>query len=377
MLRRDLSRPMNTLHSRRIFPVAVAAVAGLMASAPTQAQMTFSVAPGFAVADAIVASTDGTVLAGTSRFGVGALNTYYEAFRWTEETGKQYLGLVPGKISTNARDISGDGSIVVGEAETVRPGQPHVQEAFRWSEATGMQGLGYLPGGTQSEARAISTDGSTIVGNGDVPLGGASFRWTETGGMQAIGPGWAYGVSADGSFIVGEAYLGGERQGYLWSESGGMIGLGNLLQRPNGSAATHVVADGSLVAGYAYDQFDRAYAFLWSPEAGIRDFRDVLVNVYGIGDQVAGWSRLTITDLSDDGRFFTGLGISPNGRFEMWQLDRGLNPPDFPPGENPPPMAPIPEPATYGACAAVLLIGMAWRRRSRARVAPESASTRA
>lgn len=354
----NLSVPSVSFISQRF----VALLAGCCATLSLPAQVTFTLVdpPSFPVPDAGMASSDGSVLAGTTRFGTGADSTS-SAFRWTAAGGTQYLGLVPGKESTYARGISGDGSIIVGLADHWEPGQPTANEAFRWTEATGTVGLGYLPGGTRSEAFGISTNGEVIVGYGD----GGAFRWTESGGMEAIGPGLAYGVSANGRFIVGEGFLGFPNQAFLWSEETGMMGLGSLPFRPNGSGSTAVTDDGRLVVGGAYDQYGVGHAFIWTPESGMRDLIDVLTNVYGLGDEVAGWNRLSVGSLSADGRYLSGRGLTPSGQYQHWLLDRGLNSPAIPPGPHSPPITPVPEPTTYALGAALILVGAVWHQRRR------------
>ena len=85
--------------------------------------------------------------------------------------------------------------------------------------AQSFRGVGDLPGGEYySDAMAISANGKVVVGFSKSSataynsLANAAFRWTESGGMVALGdlPGGeysssAYGVNADGSVIVGES----------------------------------------------------------------------------------------------------------------------------------------------------------------------------
>jgi probable HAF family extracellular repeat protein len=148
-------------------------------------------------------SGDGSVIVGaaeTRPFGP------FLAFRW-ESGVMQALGTLGG-ISSSAYAVSADGSVVVGLAE----GTDGLARAFRWTQATGMQDLGALPGFNQSTAYGVSADGSVVVGSS----GGRAFRWTPAGGMEDLNETYAglfngqlqfaFAVSGDGRFIVGQGY---------------------------------------------------------------------------------------------------------------------------------------------------------------------------
>ncbi|GIV12363.1 MAG: hypothetical protein KatS3mg021_0645 [Fimbriimonadales bacterium] len=85
-----------------------------------------------------------------------------------------WLGTLGGGSSV-ASAVSADGSVVVGEARNASG----LLRAFRWTQATGMQDLGTLPGGNTSEALGVSADGSVVVGEAYNASGYArAFRWT-------------------------------------------------------------------------------------------------------------------------------------------------------------------------------------------------------
>jgi probable HAF family extracellular repeat protein len=161
-------------------------------------------------------SSDGTVVAGTGH------SPKSEAFRWTEEGGMVGLGLLPGMEASTAYDISSDGSVVVGNSAyygDLNGDGEMDQEAFRWTQCSGMEGLGDLPGGAfYSNAMGVSADGSVIVGWGTTAQGQRAFIWDEANGMRSLQDvltnvygldltGWtltnAYDISADGTTIVG------------------------------------------------------------------------------------------------------------------------------------------------------------------------------
>src|SRR5208337_1420220 len=136
------------------------------------------------------------------------------AWLWSTN-GYVDLGALPGSTGGSAASaVSEDGTVVVGWSVDSQ-GRP---TAFRWTEKTGIQSLGLLPGGANSYATGASTNGSVIVGDGETtncPDGEewctAPFRWTKATGKVQIpilaGKGYAYatGVSADGKTVVGYA----------------------------------------------------------------------------------------------------------------------------------------------------------------------------
>jgi uncharacterized membrane protein len=91
-----------------------------------------------------------------------------------------------------------------------------------------MTGLGFLSGTSSSKALAVNVDGSVIVGRS----GNLAFRWTATGGMQALGSIWsgayeANAVSADGSLVVG--WHGSSYTAMIWDAAGEAMMLSQYL----------------------------------------------------------------------------------------------------------------------------------------------------
>lgn len=148
---------------------------------------------------------------------------------------------------SEASDVDSAGTWVVG-------GNGPTSQAWRWSEATGLQELGMLAGGffVRGSATSISGDGSTIVGferGFGFPTGGEGFIWREGMGMvnlttyvqslgidtQGIILSLPLGISEDGKTIVG---AGRPESGFGiigWSVtiptpgSLAVLGLGGLL----------------------------------------------------------------------------------------------------------------------------------------------------
>ena len=303
------------------------------------------------VSDAYDVSDDGTVVVGSSN-----TQSTGEAFRWTAAGGMEGLGFLPGRGATSvARAVSGDGTTIVGDSGTAADGQTRAfrwtgatgmvavpplgapdslslgmrtskdgsvvvgyginaandVEAFRWSATAGSQGLGFVPAGgyPNSNATAITPDGSVISGNS----GFHAARWTQATGWVPLGdvPGSTYsnvaGISADGSAVVGTVVTSrsGTGEAYRWTESRGMQ---LLRDAPVGGKeyATDVTDDGLLVVGNA--QFG---AFVWDEKHGMRDLRAVLVDEYGLGSQLEGWTLGIAYAISADGRAIVGTGNNP------------------------------------------------------------------
>ncbi len=268
-------------------------------------------------------SADGSVVVGrTFRSGGHARPPISEAFRWTQAAGMVGLGDLPGGNSqSEAYAVSADGIVVVGRDTR---SQDRI-EAFRWTQTGGMVGLGDLGGGSfQSYAYAVSADGSVIVGSGVSTSGRTAFRWRQTSGMVGLGdlPGGtsdsvANGVSADGSIIVGQGNSDAGAEAFRWTESAGMVGLGDLPDGDFISTAFADSADGSMVVGQGRSALGNE-AFLWDATHGMRSLRDVLVNDFGLGASLTGWTLLSANDISDDGQFIVGTGTNPSGDAEAW-----------------------------------------------------------
>jgi len=111
------------------------------------------------------------------------------------------------RAATSASDLSGDGSTVVGVLAHNLPTDdcsPSERSGFVWTEARGMT-LIDAPEGFRLDPTSVSYDGRVVVGNltGHETSPDEAFRWTESGGLESLGTGAAYGVSADGAYVFG------------------------------------------------------------------------------------------------------------------------------------------------------------------------------
>jgi probable HAF family extracellular repeat protein len=264
-------------------------------------------------------SADGSVVVGSSVNRAPVPNV--QAFRWRQSTGAVGLGDLPGGYSySSAAGVSANGSVIVGTSSSASG-----YEAFRWTQGGGIVGLGDLPDGQfNSRAFGVSDDGVVVVGQGTSAIGNEAFRWTQTDGTVGLGdlPGGTFsstanGVSADGSVVVGRGSSASGSEAFRWTEGSGMVGLGDLPGGEFSSIATAVSADGSLVAGQSSSAAGLE-AFLWDATHGIRNLRGVLVNNFGLGASLTGWTLTSANDISADGQFIVGSGTNPNGKTEAW-----------------------------------------------------------
>ena len=102
-----------------------------------------------------------------------------------------------------------------------------------------------------------------------------------------------------------------------------------------GAAGLAVTADGGQVAGRLYvSDVDDPYvqiAGIWTEETGVMmPLQDLLVEQFGMSDQLEGWHLTGVYDMSDDGRFLVGHAMNPSGSDEAFLVDLSPNlPGDF------------------------------------------------
>jgi uncharacterized membrane protein len=204
-------------------------------------------------------------------------------------------------LLSEGADANFDGSIVVG---TLSNGSGSEPQAFRWTQATGMQGLGI---GTRAEA--ISGDGSTIVG-WTGPSGNRPFAWTSGAGLQFLSTidgttsGFAFATNNTGNIIVGRS--GASLLTTMWV-NGSPVEL--LSSIPNQRVLTpHGLSDdGSVVVG----EMNAGYAALWTPATLTMRLDDyLLANGVTIPNGV---SLVNCTAVSADGRTFAGWTSGSQG----------------------------------------------------------------
>ena len=307
-------------------------------------------------------SADGTTIVGAGTSDVGQ-----ETFRWRAETGMVNVGHLPGPIIASVPgNLSADGEVVIGWSysnNSTSSSEP--REAFVWTEATGIQPLGFLPGGRLlSEAFAVSADGTRIFGGsigpdekhhavewslaGDVtdlmvfPGNSQIFGCTgdattlvgsmnhfngmrrSSGIVQNLGelPGgenfcWMYSVTEDGNFVVGESASMSGREAVYWTEATGLVGLGDFVDGGFGSAAIDVATDGSLIVGYGTTGLGREAA-VWDSNLVMIRAADFLA-ARGVEIPV-GWTLDYVYSvwIGCSTIAMVGTGINPAGDSEAW-----------------------------------------------------------
>jgi len=292
-------------------------------------------------------SDDGMVVVGTSISGTTSDGSAsFEAFRWTAANGLEGLGSL-GEIcqplgycfdSSSATAASADGGVIAGDTTTPSSagGKP-----MTWTPARGMKILSKFPAEGSGDVNAVSADGSVVVGvlfanlDGDPNLEDAGYLWDAVSGIQLFHDFYGeYGgvpsdVSSDGSTVTGYALspragIAGS-EAFRWTAAGGLEPLGFLDESEYGigrpaSWPEGISGDGAIVVGNATvnseDIFNSQQAFIWDEAHGMRNLRDVLVEVYGL--DLADWGTLRAEAISADGRAIVGFGNSPPGSSQAW-----------------------------------------------------------
>jgi hypothetical protein len=114
---------------------------------------------------------------------------------------------------------------------------------------------------------------------------------------------------------------------FIWTEQGGHQYIGTV----DGWISSHgldISYDGSTVVGYLLNNpipYEDYAAYIWNEQDGVRLIQDMLASDYNL--DLAGWTLINASGISDDGLTIVGNGINPDGVEEGW-------------------IATIPEPAT-------------------------------
>jgi probable HAF family extracellular repeat protein len=276
-------------------------------------------------------SADGSVVVGSS-LRPDSLNEDGSPFRWTAQTGLVFLGSLGGTTGGVARGVSSDGSVVVGYGSNAN----FDLEAFRWTSAS-LVGLGDVQGGPfNSQASAVSGDGTRVIGLASAgSVYDTSFKWTAANGLgQMLPPDFrTIGMSRGGVFAAG---IRAGRAARVEIDTGNVLMIPHVAipgLNTDTDTAWAASSDGSVVVGMENLSQGNGFfgrAFLWDAQHGTRILRDVLVNQFGLGAQLAGWELNAATCVSDDGRTLAGYGFAPSGEQAAW---RATLPATDPPGE--------------------------------------------
>jgi len=265
------------------------------------------------------------------------------------------FSFIPIADNAEANAVSADGLTVVGATEG---------QAFRWSEATGVELLGLGPAGLLSTAHAVSADGSVVVGS-FVDASGLEqpFQWTPAAGMTALAPsapegsgGVATDVSNDGTIIVGEFGIRptgedcnspplfqcrlidpGTVRAFSWTAAQGMtfLDFASGTETPEGSTAVSVSGDGSIITGTQFD-YAGACSVLFNPITSTVSAscarlsnleQQVFQNVNSVSSMLPFVAMREVTSVSSDGSTITGQ-TADNAPLR-WRQDTGAMALDF------------------------------------------------
>jgi len=243
----------------------------------------------------------------------------YLAFRWSNNSFET-LGALDPDGTSEAFGVSHDGSVVVGVSSFTGG------LAFRWTESGGIHAIGVLPGGEFSNAQGVSGDGEVVVGYADSTHTAAevgkdeAFRWTASGGMVGLGDiaggafnSRAFGVSSDGQVAVGESDSAAGTDAFRYTEAAGIESLGDF----DGTAHA-ASADGSVIVGEGYfgNPPHLNEAFVWDATHGVRRLATVLTGDLHLS--LSTWYLGPATGVSADGNTIVGWGVDPAGNTEAW-----------------------------------------------------------
>jgi hypothetical protein len=262
-------------------------------------------------------SHDGQTVGGTlfnPLSGVHEMGRYQVATNtWTPLGG---LGTNIDGETSSGWAISGDGNTQVGLG-WVPPANGH---AIRWQAGTGIVDMGSTAVDRSSRANTTNFDGSVVAGwqdndngrQGAVWVNGTQELITDTNGFAASE---ALSISNDGTFVSGIQFGGFFAPSELWrynTVTNSYEGLGNLTD--GGAAGTTagnaMNGDGTLIAGGTWG-FGPAFfgtAIIWEEGVGVQRFSEYL-DARGVIYE-PGYSFAYVTDMSSDGLWFTGWGLT-------------------------------------------------------------------
>ncbi len=276
-------------------------------------------------------SADGTTIVGSSSSADGN-----RGVRWTNGTLVAFGTIYSGDGAQSSCDgISDNADWFVGQSisniEIKKMDSIEMEvrtiDAVLWHNGS-LTSLGSLGGnanyGSNATATCVSDDGSVVVGSSstnDGPYTG--FIWSG-GSMQplpplsgATGSCAAKDMTPDGSTIVGWSSLPDDDSHYTlvaW-RNGTAVDLG-VPGGFNSSRDVRVSDDGNVIAGeYAADH--GSMPFIWTSATGAVPIPTLLQSR---ATDAEGWSNLTVTDISGDGRVIVGQGTNPDGKTEAWRI---------------------------------------------------------
>ena len=243
-------------------------LAGLSLATPVSAQQLVNLPPGSWATDV---TPDGEIVVG----GSSASDAFI--WRWRVDPAPT---VVPGGYITA---VSDDGSVVCGNIDD--PAGSGQGVAARWTQATGWQSLGFLPGagglcgGSLSSALDISGDGSVMGGFAKGNFGRTPAYWYPTTAGTILNPNWqgeVYGLTHNGMKSVGTRWFSGATfSAFIRDGQTGLFTNLGQLQSTWAATASDLSDDASVIVGFDYLGLARK-AWVWTASDGIISLNDRL-----------------------------------------------------------------------------------------------------
>lgn len=261
-------------------------------------------------------STQATVLSADGRFSaglsIGGISwEQWHTARWTSDGTPEYLTGGKGIITfPEAFGISGDGSRILLQSGPSR-------FVYLWTNGT-VQQLN-VPTSMQSGVGDLSRDGRTVVGSvAHTKYPASAYRYRHGAGYTML-PGlvdqWAIArlVSADGDLVVGTSAVNQQSHLVRWDAAGEIEDLG-VPSFARLMFLDCMTPDAQVIIGRSITG-TRVESWRWIQDRGFELFTDVLVEA---NVDLAGWTLLEVSGLSDNGLTFMGSGRNPSGQWEAW-----------------------------------------------------------
>lgn len=278
-------------------------------------------------------STDATTATGFSDSANGQ-----EMIRWTEATGLEGLGDLPGcGFFSNGLYVSADGSTIAAYGQSTasccggcNPGGAD-REPARWTESDGLVPLGDLcGGGFWGQVQAGSEDGSVLVGtsqgtvDNQLPTAHA-FAWTAATGMRPLptGPVQSNSSTAEGFCGHGPVIVGSMRPGsgvpnlpvYWPSVDSHPVIINDLPGGTESGAFRGCSHDAAVIVGWGTSASGPEAAY-WTSQTGL----------VGLGDLPGGSFNSRADEVTPDGGIIVGFGTSAIGQEAVvWDESRTLH----------------------------------------------------
>ena len=249
------------------------------------------------------------------------------------------IGVLDGHTHSGATDVN-DAGVVVGVSFTISdspPGPtPPVNRAFRYTASGGMQAL--TPVGTNSVATAVNNAG-VIVGwsGGTISVGGFGFHWTAPGPIQNFPIGsQAHSINDSGVIVGNLAQFGVPQHAFRYDGSGPQQDLGVIA---GAQSYAYDINDAGVIVGWsnvnatALKKAARYVNGAWSAVPGLSNVIDSEArainesgDVVGIVGTSGGFrfnnAAGTTASLAGDASDINDAGFvvgSVNGRAALWR----------------------------------------------------------